>query len=186
MQQCNICSSNPNNKTYNYHMFEPDDYVKSRRPSTRFIIEGLDTIAQNSSVTDSATNLNSSSAKHIDCSLKNDKKCVDLKAQYDSQDALVKGLETDYTKAQTAYTTCNNHKNTCDAINQNSKTAQTNIDDFDKKIKAKTEILDKCGPHKDRCAGINKLIKEKETQIADLKGYIATNEGLYKDNKCIA
>ena len=83
MQQCNICSSNPNNKTYNYHMFEPDEYVKPTRHSTGFIIEGLNTIAQNSAVSGSATGLNNSHAKHIECSLNNDPKCADLKTQYD-------------------------------------------------------------------------------------------------------
>ena len=60
MQQCNICSSNPNNKTYNYHMFEPDEYAKPTRPSNGIIIEGLDAVAQSSIVTDSTTEFNDS------------------------------------------------------------------------------------------------------------------------------
>jgi hypothetical protein len=186
MQQCNICSSNPMNKMYNYQMFEPDEYVKSRRPATRFIIEGLDTIAQTGSVTDSATNLNDSSAKHTLCRSNNKPLWDDLKKQYDTQIDLVKGLEPYYTKAKTAYDSCNNDKNTCDAFKINMATTQANIDDFDKKINAKNEILDTCIDHKKRCDGLNEQIKDKEKQIADLKGYIATNEDQYIKNMCVA
>ena len=167
-------------------MFEPDEYVKSRRPATRFIIEGLDTIAQTSSVTDSATNLNGSSAKHIKCGLENKALWDDLKTQYDTQDKLVKGLEPDYTIAQTAYTTCDNDKNTCNAFKINMATAQAKIKEFDEKIKAKNEILDTCIDHKKRCEDLNQKIETKKTEIDILKVNIATNELFYKDNKCIA
>jgi hypothetical protein len=167
-------------------MFEPDDYVKSRRPSTAFIIEGLNTITQNIAVSGSATGLNDSHAKHIECSLNNDPKCADLKAQYDNQTNLVDGLSSAYTTAQTEYNTCNNHKNRCMGIDQVIKNTQTTINRHDTQIDKKTKILKTCDPHKVRCDQLLEKIKDKEKQIADLKGYIATNEELYKKNMCVA
>ena len=186
MQQCNICSSNPQNKIYNYQMFEPDEYVKPTRPSTVFIIEGLNTIAQNSVISGSATGLNNSHATHIKCSLNNDPKCADLKTQYDNQTNLFNGLTSAYTTAQTEYNTCNNHKNRCIGIDQTIKNTQRAINKADFRIDRKTKILNTCDPHKARCDELLEKIKDKEKQIADLKGYIATNEDLYKKNMCNA
>lgn len=186
MQQCNICSSNPKNKIYNYQMFEPDEYVKSKRPSTGFIIEGLDTISQINVVTDSATSLNSSSAKHIECSLANKILCDDLNKQYNNKAAIVAELEPAYTTAKTAYDSCNNHKNRCIGITTTIDNTQTNIVDFNSQIEKKKEILQTCVEDKEQCEKLQKRITDKETQIADLKGYIATNEDLQKKNMCFA
>ena len=186
MQQCNICSSNPINKMYNYQMFEQDDYVKSARPSTVFIIEGLNTIAQNSAISGSATGLNNSHAKHIQCSLNNDPKCADLKTQYDNQTNLVDGLTSAYTTAQAEYNTCINHKNRCMGIDETIKNTQMAINKYDFRIDKKKKLLNTCDPHKVRCDELLQKIKDKEKQIADLKGYIATNEDLQKKNMCNA
>lgn len=186
MQQCNICSSNPKNKIYNYQMFEPDEYVKSTRPSTRFIIEGLDSIAQTSIVSDSATNLNSSNAKHIECSLANKTLCDDLNKQYNNKVAIVAELEPAYITAKTAYDSCNNHKNRCIGITTTINNTETNIKAYNKDINTKTETLNTCGDHKTRCDTLKQEIDTKEKQIADLKGYIATNEDQYMKNMCNA
>jgi len=186
MQQCNICSSNPKNKIYNYQMFEPDEYVKSARPSTRFIIEGLDTIAQTSIVSGSATNLNSSNAKHILCTSKNDPICADLNKQYEIQDKFVKGLEPEYINAKTKYDSCDDHKNRCIGITTTINNTETNIKAYNKDINTKTETLNTCGDHNTRCDTLKREIETKEKQIADLKGYIATNEDQYVKNMCVA
>jgi hypothetical protein len=186
MQQCNICSSNPNNKTYNYQTFVPDEYVKPTRPSTGFIIEGLNTITQNTAVSGSATGLNNSHAKHIECSLANKILCDDLNKQYNDKFAIVAELEPAYTTAKTTYDLCNNHKNRCIGIDQVIKNTQRNINEYDVNINKKTKILKTCDPHKARCDKILQKIKDKEKQIADLKGYIATNEDLQKKNMCNA
>lgn len=186
MQQCNICSSNHNNKIYNYQTFVPDDYTKPTRPSTGFIIEGLDTINQSNTVSGSATKFDHSMAKHIECSLANKILCDDLNKQYNDKVAIVAELEPAYTTAQTAYHSCNNHKNRCMGIDQVIKNTQTTISRHDIQIDKKTKILQTCDPHKARCNKIQQKIKDKEKQIADLKGYIATNEELYKKNMCVA
>jgi len=171
---------------YNYQMFEPDEYVKSRRPATRFIIEGLDTIAQTGSVTDSATNLNSSSAKHILCSSKNKALWDDLKTQYDTQIDLVKGLEPEYINAKTKYDSCDNHKNSCIGITTTIDNIQTIIKEYNTDINTKTETLNTCDADKAECEKLQKRITDKEKQITDLKAYIATNEDQYMKNMCVA
>ena len=167
-------------------MFEPDDYVKSRRPATRFIIEGLDTIAQTTAITDSATSLNTSSAKHIECSLSNKILCDDLNNQYNNAAAIVAELETAYNTAKNAYDSCNNHKNRCMGIDLTIKNAQRTMDEYDMNINNKKKILQTCDADKAECEKLQKRITDKETQIADLKGYIATNEDLQKKNMCFA
>ena len=185
MQQCTICSSNPNNKTYNYQTFEPDEYVKPTS-YTGFIIEGLDSISQTSMVSDSATNLNISNAKHIECSLANQSLCNDLNKKYNDKVAIVAELEPAYTAAQTAYDSCNNHKNRCIGIERVIKNTQRTINLHDFRIAQNTKLLDTCEPHKERCNKLNQQIVDKKKQIEDLRGYIATNEGLYKKNMCAA
>lgn len=184
MQQCNICSSNPTNKLYNYQMFKPDEYVKSARPSSGFIIEGLDTITQSSVVTDSVTDLNSSRAKHIECSLANKLLCDDLNTQYNDKAAIVAGLEPAYNEASKNFNTCNNHKNKCAGIMTAIDNIQKNIDDFNSKIEDKRKILSTCDLHKAECEKKKQDIQIKVTQIENLKNQINDNKKLYEINKC--
>jgi hypothetical protein len=184
MQQCNICSSNPNNKTYNYHTFEPDDYVKSARPSNGIIIEGLNTISQINVVTDSATSLNNSRSKHIECSLANKILCDDLNKQYNKQVASVADLDASYNDASKAYNTCDNHKQKCSGITTTTDIIQENIKDYTTKIDDKIKVLDKCDYLKTECNKKNKDIQYKETQIENLKIQINANKKLYELNKC--
>ena len=185
MQQCNICSSNPKNKLYNYQMFEPDELVKPTH-STGFIIEGLTSNVKSTAVTESTTKFDQTTANHIECNLANKKLCDELNNKYIAQSRKVNGLEKGYISAQTEYNTCNNHKNRCMGIDETIKNTQRNITEYDKKIKEKTKLLKTCDPHKVRCDELLQKIKDKEKQIADLKGYIARNEDLQKKNKCNA
>jgi hypothetical protein len=167
-------------------MFEPDEYVKSTRPSTRFIIEGLDTIAQTSSVTDSTKSFSQSNAKHIECSLANKILCDDLNNQYNNKVAIVAELEPAYMTARNAYDSCNNHKNRCIGITTTINNTETYIKEYNTDINTKTETLKTCDADKAECEKLQKRITDKEKQIADLKGYIATNEDLQKQNMCFA
>ena len=184
MQQCNICSSNPKNKIYNYQMFEPGEYVKSIRPSTGFIIEGLDTVTQTSAVTVSATNLNNSRAKHIECSLANQSLCDDLNKQYTDKVALVAELEPGYNEASKNFNTCNNHKNKCTGIMTAIDNIQKNINDFNSKIEDKRKILSTCELNKAECDKKKQEIQNKVMQIENLKIQINDNKKLYEINKC--
>jgi len=186
MQQCNICSSNPNNKTYNYHTFEPDEYVKSARPSKGIIIEGLNAMTQSSSVTDSATSFSQSNADFKKCTINNETLCDDLNKQYKEKVSFVAELEPAYTEAETAYESCNNHKQTCIGIRRTIKSTQRSINWYDNRIEQKNEILQSCDPYKVYCDKLLQRIKDKEQQIADLKGYIASNEALQNEQKCKA
>jgi len=166
-------------------MFEPDELVKPTH-STGFIIEGLNTIAKSTAVTESAIKFDQTTANHIECSLANKKLCDQLNNQFNSQSRIVDRSKNAYTSAQNAYNECNNKKNRCEGIEITVKNTQKQINDYDTKIKAKTEILDKCDPHKVRCDKLNKQIADKKKQINDLKGNIARQEDKYKKDKCKA
>ena len=184
MQQCNICSSNPNNKTYNYHMFEPDEYAKPTRPSNGIIIEGLDAVAQSSIVTDSTTEFNDSYAKYLECSDPNAAYCISLAEQYKTQSQTVIDLEPEYNDASKAYNTCNNHKNTCTGITSTIDNILKNIKDYDTKIEAKQELLNTCDFLKEECDKKKQAIQDKITQIENLRIQINANKQIYDENKC--
>ena len=184
MQQCNTCSSNPNNKTYNYHMFEPDEYVKPTRPSNGIIIEGLDAVIQTSMVTDSTTEFNDSYAKYLECSVPNSAYCISLAEQYKTQSQAVNDLEPEYNAASKAYNTCNNHKNKCAGITTAIDNIQKNINDYDTKIEAKHELLNKCKFLKAECDKKKQDIQDKITQIENLTIQINANKQIYAENKC--
>lgn len=166
-------------------MFEPDDYVKPNY-STGFIIEGLTSNTKSTAVTDSATRFDQTAANHIECSLANKKLCDELNNKHIAQSRIVNGLKKGYISAQNAYNECNNKKNRCEGIEITVKNTQKLINDYDTKIKAKTEILDKCDPHKVRCDKLQQKITDKKTEIEKLKKNIATQEDKYKKDKCKA
>lgn len=166
-------------------MFEPDEYVKPTH-STGFIIEGLNTIAKSTAVTESAIKFDQTTANHIECSLANKKLCNQLNNQFKTQSRIVDKLKNDYIPAQNAYNECNNKKNTCEGIEITIKNTQKQINDDDAKIKAKSSILDTCNADKAICDKLNQQIADKKNQINVLKNNIATNEAQYKNDKCIA
>jgi len=184
MQQCNICSSNPNNKTYNYHMFETDEYVKPTRPSKGIIIEGLDTVTQTSVVTDSTTEFNGSYAKYLECSVPNAAYCISLNEQYKAQSQKVNDLEPAYNEASKIYNTCNNHKNKCAGITTAIDNIQKNINDYDTKIEDKRTVLNTCKFLKEECDKKKQEIQDKITQIKNLTIQINANKQIYDENKC--
>lgn len=184
MQQCNTCSSNPNNKTYNYHMFEPDEYVKPARRSAKFIIEGLDTVSQTSAVTNSTAAFNDSYAKYLECSIPNSAYCKSLNEQYKAQSQTVTDLEPAYNDASNAYNTCNNHKNRCMGITTAIDNTQKIINEYDTKIEGKRKILNTCDFLKEECDKKKQEIQDKIAQIENLKMQIEANKQIYEVNKC--
>lgn len=184
MQQCNTCSSNPNNKTYNYHMFEPDEYAKPTRHAKGIIIEGLDAVIQTSVVTGSTTEFNGSYAKYLECSVPNAAYCASLAEQYKAQSQKVNDLEPEYNDASQKYNTCNNLKNKCAGITSAIENIQKNINEYDTKIEDKRKILNTCDFLKEECDKKMQRIQAKIRQIENLTNQINANKQLYDENKC--
>ena len=185
MQQCNICSSNPKNKIYNYQMFEQhkDQPNKKYTSIPGVLIEGLEVGSIDAANRD-ITEFNNVYATYIKCSIPNKAYCNTLQTKYDDQSKIVSELEPAYNANKIKYDTCMNNKTKCEGINAIIRNSQLKINDFNDNINKKQAILDTCSNEKIQCDIIQSNNGNVEALIKGLTERVALNETHYKTNKC--
>lgn len=167
MQQCNICSSNPNNKIYNYHAFEPEiNHTYTAKPGVLF--EGLFTNNDENTDEKKEVVLNGIDAviKYMTCDVSNQTLSANLKTAHETKEKELPGIQSAYNTSWTNYHTCNNKRVLCNQIIPTSQQMiQSNINTNTTKIETVSKQITSCESQKQSCNKIlNDMNSEKQAE----------------------
>lgn len=185
MQQCNICSSNPNNKLYNYQVFAPEPNSSHAMHNARegVLLEGL-------SVSDDYTpelNVLNHSTRYLTCDIRNKTLCANLKDTYVAKEEAIPGIKAAYNDSWTNYHTCNNKKLLCNNIIPTSQQLiQGNINTNTDNIKTVNDEIITCNNQKKSC---NEMLNNMNTQkqnLARIQSSLDILTNYVKNNNCSA
>ena len=184
MQQCNLCSSNPKNKIFNYHVFDRNELTLNTNPNNTpgVLIEGLDVLDKAEKGTETVTEFDNVYANYVSCNISNKANCRKIYSNYQNQSRVVSKLEPPRTTALMTYNTCNNLKNQCQGINTTMSNSQASINNYGRQIYRKQRELNRC--RYNRCNRIRWTINRYERTIKAYDYYIKRGEKWYKDNRC--
>ena len=186
MQQCNICSSNPNNKIYNYHVFEPEINHTSK-PKSNNLIEGLFTNNDENTDEKKEVVLNGldSVIKYMTCDVSNQTLSTSLKTAHETKEKELPGIQSAYNRSWTNYHTCNNKRVLCNQIIPTSQQMiQSNINTNTKEITDVNKQITSCESQKQSCYKIySDIDNERQVELNksnELSPLIRTS----RENQC--